>query len=462
MKKNLLYALLLLLSACNKFPDFPEDPVKPGTDNEKPLPAQYGTPFANVPDPRDAVIYEVNMRAFSSTGNFNGVKARLDEIKALGVNVLYLMPIHPIGVLKTVNSPYCVKNYEGINSAFGNLDDLRTLVAEAHNRDMAVIFDWVADHTAWDHPWIANKAWYKQNSAGEIISPPNTNWTDVAQLNYGNATMRLAMIREMKYWIFNANIDGYRCDAADFVPVDFWQQANDSLNNITTHKLLLFAEGTRDDHYTAKFQMRYGMEFYYTLKDDVFANGETVKLIDNLNASEYASAIPNVSQVVRYITNHDVNLAEGVPQDFFGGIKGSIATFMVAAYMKGVPMFYNGQEVACPTKLDYFNTSTPINWSINASTLSEYKKIMAFRKTNEALRRGTLTSYSSNDVCAFTKISGAQKVLVLVNLRNSTINYSVPAALQNTSWQDAFDNTATTVGTSVSLQPYSYLVLKVN
>ena len=221
MKKNLFYLLLLLSTGCSKYPDFPEDPAAGGTAANGALPPQYGTPFTNVPDPRDAVIYEVNIRAFSSTGNFNGIKNRLDEIKALGVNVLYLMPVHPIGVLNTVNSPYCVKNYEGVNSAFGTLNDLRTLIDEAHIRGMAVIFDWVADHTAWDHPWIINKSWYKLNAAGEIISPPNTNWTDVGQLNYGSDAMGKAMIREMKYWVYNANIDGYRCDAADFIPFDF-------------------------------------------------------------------------------------------------------------------------------------------------------------------------------------------------------------------------------------------------
>ncbi|MBS1563463.1 MAG: alpha-amylase, partial [Bacteroidetes bacterium] len=212
-------------------------------------------------------MYQVNIRAFSSSGDFKGVQQRLDSIGALGVNTLYLLPVYPVGQVKTVNSPYCVKDYLSVNSEFGSLDDLRTLVAEAHKRHMAVLFDWVANHTSWDNAWIANKSWYQQDAGGNIISPLNTGWNDVAALNYNNQDMRKAMIKAMKYWVFTANIDGFRCDAADFVPADFWKQALDSLKAISSHKLLLYAEGTAKQEFTAGFQLQYGMGFYYTLKD---------------------------------------------------------------------------------------------------------------------------------------------------------------------------------------------------
>ncbi len=124
-----------------------------------------------------------------------------------------------------MHSPYCVRDYKGVNDEFGTLDELRTLVEEAHKRKMIVLFDWVANHTAWDNPWIANKSWYKQDDAGNIISPPKTGWLDVAALNYDSMDMRKAMIDAMRYWVFQANIDGFRCDAADFIPADFWEQA---------------------------------------------------------------------------------------------------------------------------------------------------------------------------------------------------------------------------------------------
>ena len=194
------------------------------------------------------------MRAFSTQSNFQGVIARLDSIKALGINVIYLMPIYPVGAVKSVNSPYCVKDYKGVNTEFGNLTDLRALIEGAHSRNMSVILDWVANHTAWDNAWITqHKDWYLQDGLGNIVSPPGTGWNDVAQLNFTNGMMRLEMIRSMKYWVYTANVDGFRCDFADGPPYDFWKQAIDTLRNITTHKLLMLAEGTRSNHYTAGF-----------------------------------------------------------------------------------------------------------------------------------------------------------------------------------------------------------------
>ena len=166
-------------------------------------------------------MYEVNMQTYTPA-NFQGVAARLDSIKALGVNVIWLMPTYPIGVLKAVGSPYAVKDYKGVNTNFGTLDDLRSLVAQAHSRNMAVVLDWVADHTSWDNAWISNKSWYKQDASGNIIIPPGTNYQDVAALNYNSTAMRSAMIKAMKYWVLTANVDGYRCDYADAVPADFW------------------------------------------------------------------------------------------------------------------------------------------------------------------------------------------------------------------------------------------------
>ena len=301
---------LLTLAACHKdngpAPAAPPPPADSTT-------VQYGTPYTEVPAPGNVVMYEVNIRAFSATDNFKGVEARLDSIRALGVNVLYLMPVYPVGVLKSVNSPYCVKDYMGVNTEFGALADLRDLVAQAHSRHMAVLFDWVADHTSWDNPWIANKSWYQQDGSGNIISPPNTGWNDVAGLNYASQDMRKAMIKAMQYWVYNANIDGYRCDAADYVPFDFWQQAIDSLRNIPGHTLLMFAEGSRKDHFTAGFQLEYDMGFYYTMKNQVFA-GRPVTVLDSLNTAELAG-IPPTDRVVRYTTNHDVDASDGTPLD---------------------------------------------------------------------------------------------------------------------------------------------------
>ncbi len=455
MKKNILFVLLSFLLSCSKNPTVEgSHPIVPAD----PDPSQYSTPYNNVPLSQDVTLYQVNMRVFSTSGNFKGVVARLDSIKALGINVVYLMPVYPVGILKAVNSPYCIQDYKAVNSEFGTLDDLRALVDNAHSKNMAVILDWVANHTSWDNGWINNRSWYQQDLTGNIISPPNTGWNDVAQLNFNNPDMRLAMIKAMKYWVLTANTDGFRCDYSDGLPTDFWKQAIDSLRNISTHKLLMLAEGTRSANYAAGFDYNFGFKFFDNLKT-IFNNQGSVQLIDNLNVTEYTSASGD-QQIVRYITNHDVNGSDGTPLELFGGVKGSMAAFVVVAYMKGVPMVYNGQEVGTSYRLPFPFTSKKIDWTTNPDVTAEYKKILAFRNNSAAIRRGQLFPYSNDDVCAFTKQQGNEKVLVIVNLRNKMVDYTLPAALANTSWSDAMNGGNATLTTKVTLQPYTYLVLK--
>ena len=215
-RRGLLLAVGLLVGCKNDSPAPPAPVEVPVTAT----PPQYGTPFAGVPNREDAVIYQVNLRAFSAGGNFAGVTARLDSIRNLGANVVYLMPIYPVGQLRGVNSPYAVQDYRAVNAEFGTLADLRTLVDAAHQRGLSVVLDWVPNHTAWDHAWItAHPDWYLRDVAGTILSPPGTNYTDVAQLNFNNATMRAALTAAMKSWVFTANVDGFRCDYADAPPL---------------------------------------------------------------------------------------------------------------------------------------------------------------------------------------------------------------------------------------------------
>ena len=448
----ILLSTLSALGACKEEPVVVVNPpVVVNTD-----PAQYGTPFTGVPDARDATIYQVNMRSFSSTRNFQGVITRLDSIKALGVSVIYLMPIYPVGALKSVNSPYCVKNYKSVNTEFGTLTDLRALIDGAHNRGISVILDWVANHTSWDNAWMSDKAWYAQNSAGVIQSP--NGWTDVAQLNFSNADMRKTMIKAMKYWVYTANCDGFRCDYADGPPADFWRQAIDTLRNIKTHRLLLLAESDNSTLFTTGFNYTFGFNFYGQFKS-IINNNQPVTNIDNLNTSEYAGAGTN-NMVIRYLTNHDVNGSDGTALDLFGGKTGSMAAFVVVAYMKGVPMIYNGQEVGTNYRLTFPFTGTPINWNQNQSMVEEYKKIIAFRNSSVAIRRGSLTSYSNANVCAFTKTANTETVFVVCNLRNSATSFTLPITMAGNSWNDAFTGTPITFSSQLTLAPYSYQVFK--
>ena len=459
MKMTFLFGTLLFLLSCSKHNSTPK-PVPPPdsttSTTANTTPAQYGTPFTGVPDPRDVTIYQVNIRAFSATHNLQGVSNRLDQIKALGVNTIYLMPVYPVGTLKSENSPYCIRNFDSVGTEYGSLTDLRNVVDGAHSRGMAVILDFVVNQTSWDHPWITQHPdWYVQNSSG-VIQQLST-YTDVAALNFTSTAMRAAIIQSVKSWIYRANLDGFRCDFADNPPIDFWQQAIDTLRNITTHKLLMLAEGTRSANYAAGFDYNFGFTFYGNLKPII--GGSPVTLIDNANTSEYVGA-SGTNQIVRYLTNHDVDGSDGAPVTLLGGIPGSTAAFVVVAYMKGVPFVYNGTEVAFPTAIVFPFTTVTIDWTINPAVTATYTQIINLRNNSAAIRRGALTSYDNNDICAFTKVSPGDTVFAMVNLRNSPMTYQIPAALQNTSWSDGFSGNAQSLGAQVTLPAYGFTVLR--
>ena len=442
----LLIALLFaLLFSCDKNENSPED-------NPAPIPE----PEFQVPETVDIIMYEVNLRAFSSTGDIQGIIHRLNQIKSLGVNVIWLMPIHPIGLINSVNSPYSVKNYLEVSSEYGTMDDLKTLISQAHKKGIAVILDWVANHTAWDNPWISNKEWYTQDGNGNIISPPGTNWMDVADLNYNNLEMRLKMIEAMEYWITTADIDGFRCDAADMVPFDFWKQAIDSFAGFIEKDLILLAEGARNDHFTAGFDMNFSWDFYSRLKE-VFNGTSPPGVLYAIHNSNYNN-MPAGKQKLRFTTNHDESAWDATPMVLFNGKSGALAASVITIFLDGVPLIYNGQEVGVVENIPFFSNS-PINWSLNPDMLEEYKEILNFYSSSEVVKTSELTTYDHSSIVVFTLGSGQDIVLVIVNTRNSDITYSMPAELANNSWIDALSEDLVTINDQLDLTPYEYHIL---
>ncbi len=230
---------------------------------------------------------------------------------------------------------------------------------EAHARDMAVILDWVANHTSWDNAWIQNKTWYTQDGSGNIISPAGTGWNDVADLNFATSAMRKEMISAMTYWVLEANVDGFRCDYADGVPTTFWKQAIDALRAIPDRDLIMFAEGGSKDLYNSGFDLIFGWNFYGKLKE-VYTNNATVNNVVSANNSDY-SAMPAGKQILRWISNHDDNAWDDTAVNIFKGQDGALAAFVVTSYMGGVPLIYNGQEVGFNLKLQFFQNSSNEN-----------------------------------------------------------------------------------------------------
>lgn len=414
---------LLVLAGCKK-----DDPL-PG-----PAPEVPAAPFVLAPT-EEVVMYEVNLRAFSQAGNLAGVAARLDDIKRLGVNVIWLMPIFPVGVERSaggLGSPYAVRDYQAVGAEYGNLADLQALVQAAHAKGMGVVLDWVANHTAWDHAWISQHPnWYTRDGNGTILHPPGTNWLDVADLDYTNDSMRLAMIGALRYWTETVGVDGFRCDAADMVPFSFWKQAIDSLRaGSGSKRLLMLAEGARSDHFTAGFDLNFSWDFYTQLKNS-FQQGNGTTPLWTANRSEY-NVVPAGKHRLRFTTNHDEYAWDNTPSALFGGEAAAFAAFALTSSWSPVVLIYSGQEIAWPQRIPFF-TRSPLNWNFNATYRQQYEDWMALRQSEPLMRTGNLMPYFLTSLTAYTRTQGADTLLVLVNTRNQADSLSnLPAH-----WRDA-------------------------
>lgn len=437
----MLFLIFLLDVSCTK----DKISVSPPNSFILPDPPQFGQPYNTIPPTGELVFYEVNFRLMSPEGNIKGVISRLDSIQSLGANVIWLMPIHPTGVIHSFGSPYCVRNYRSVSNTLGSLADLRELVKQAHLRGICVLMDWVANHTSWDNPWTANKSWYLQSN-GEIISPPGTTWTDVAALNYSNNDMRAAMINVMKYWILDANIDGFRCDAADYIPFDFWKQAIDTLRKIPNRKLIMLAEGRRADHFAAGFNVNFAWDFLSALKQ-TFSSGDARNLIST-SISEINS-VPNGCQKLRFTANHD----EALPTVTFGGEQGAIAAFVLAVFTGGIPLIYGGQEAG------YANESY-VDWQANKNLQSTYKTLLAIRKKYNNLIATTPVNYSDANCNILLRTNNVSQLLLIVNVRSSSQVVVLPSSIAGTKWKDAISGNEFTFSNSQILAPYQYMIME--
>jgi len=320
---------------------------------------------------------------------------------------------------------------------------------------MAVILDWVANHTAWDNPWIEHADWYTQVN-GEIVHPAGTNWQDVADLNYENQEMRLAMIESLTYWVLEANVDGFRFDAADLVPYDFWQQALSSLNAIPGRNLIFLAEGKRADHYRAGFQLTYAWDFYNTLQD-IFAGRSATELYAT-HRVEY-QGLSEGQEKLHFTTNHDESAWDATPVTLFNGTDGALAASVITVTMGGVPLIYGSQEVGAVDPVPFFSRS-PIQWTENPGMLQAYRQLLNYYLESEAFQEGKLEDFSSRDVVCFTRSGTVKQVLVLVNVRADRVTLNLPAGIQAAGWSDSFSGQAAILDGQISLDRYQYLILE--
>ncbi|MBI3484237.1 MAG: alpha-amylase [Acidobacteria bacterium] len=349
-----------------------------------PLYAQQPTARA-VPDwVRTAVIYEIYPRTFSATGDLRGVEARLDDLKKLGVTILWLMPIHPVGQAQkkgTIGSPYAVKDYYAIDPAYGTKEDLKRLVGAAHRRGLRVVIDIVANHTAWDSVLMESPEFYKHDAAGNI-TPPVADWSDVAGLDYANPRLRAYMLDMMKYWLREFDLDGFRCDVAHMVPRDFWDQARAELEKIKPD-IVMIAEANSPELLEKAFDVDYAWPFHGVLTEVIEYGAPAYRIAENWANERHR--FPKGALEMRFSDNHDEKRAIAR-----FGERGALAASALVFTMDGVPMLYNGMEAGDTTEsgAPALFEKLPVFWPISERRPDFprfYSQIIALRKAHLAI-----------------------------------------------------------------------------
>lgn len=395
---------------------------------------------------RSAAIYEVNVRQYTPEGTFPALQRHLPRLKGLGVDILWLMPVQPIGKVSRkggLGSPYSVANYTAINPEYGTEADFRAFVDDAHRHGMRVILDWVPNHTAFDHAWITQHPdWYVHRADGTISFARDnegreTDWTDVAELNYDSPDMRRAMIAEMRWWLDTMHVDGFRCDVAGGVPIGFWTDARRALTAARADLFMLAeAEGPQ---YHADFDMTYGWEFHHLLNQIVQGKQPASELDAYFARQE--RAYPADAFRMYFTSNHDENSWNGTEFERMGD--NHLAAFVVSATVRSsMPLLYTGQEVSNRKRLRFFEKDT-VDWS-GLSLASFYQSLFELKDAHEALWNGgwggaqtPLSTDGGSRVYAFTRARGSSKVLVAVNFGDAAarVTYDgLPSPGEFTDW----------------------------
>lgn len=375
---------------------------------------------------RDGVVYEIFPRNFSATGDFNGITARLDELKDLGVNVLWLMPVHPQGEKMkkgTLGSPYAVKDFYALNPDYGTAADFKRLVAEAHRRGLKVIIDIVANHTAWDSVMMQRPEFYKQDAAGKII-PPVPEWTDVAGLNYGNPKLREYMIDMLKFWVKEYDLDGFRCDVAYMVPTDFWEQARVELEQVKPD-IMMLAEASKPELLLKAFDLDYSWPLHATLNKVMLEGAPASEL--KASWEESVKQFPRGSLHLRISDNHDE--ARAVSRY---GIRGALAAAALTFALDGVPLLYNGMEVGDATESGdpALFERMPVFWKPKERPPLRdiYRDLIKLRQQHPAFRNDRvvwLRNSAEADLVTLMRLDDKDEFVIVINLSNRPVVGSV-------------------------------------
>jgi glycosidase len=411
---------------------------------------------------RSMNIYEVNIRQYTPEGTINAFNAHLPRLKEMGVDILWIMPIQPIGVKNRkglLGSYYSIQDYTAVNPEFGTLDDFKSMVDKAHELGMIVILDWVANHSAWDHEWITNHPeYYTKDSLGNIV-PPVPDWSDVADLNYDNVEFNQVMIDEMKWWVVETDIDGYRCDVAGEVPMSFWNNAKDQLDQIKD--LFMLAEWDEPRMHDHAFHMSYGWGPHHWMNETAkgHIDADSLETLFSGDIERYG----NAPYRMIFTTNHDENSWNGTVFERFGA--GHLAWAAFAFTVRGMPLIYGGQEAGLNKRLRFFDKDTIDFTQIPHAEF--YSKLLALKHDNEALFNGEyggelqFVNDNNNMVTSYTRTKGDNQLIAIINLSDQSqeVTYSDPTF--NGEFKDFLTGQQLNIksGEKLTLQPYEYYIV---
>lgn len=456
MKQYISIVILIILFGCenNKQPmEVASNPYQPET-------------YIKINHPewtKNATIYQLNTRQFSTEGTFEAAQRELPRLKELGVDVIWLMPIHEIGIKNrkgSLGSPYAVRDYYSVNSEFGNLETLKAFVNAAHELGMYVILDWVANHTAWDNVLVeTHPDWYEKDYKGDFRPTPWWDWSDIIDLDFTNPGTRQYMTEALKYWVEEVDIDGYRCDVAGFVPVDFWNNVRKELDAIKP--VFMLAEWESRDLHAQAFDMTYAWSWNETMHKICTGQADVNGLYIYYSWNE--SAFPPNALRMTFVSNHDKNAWEGTMWEQFGD--GLEAAIVLSVIGEGMPLIYNGQEAGNSKRLEFFEKD-PIVWKEHYIG-QLYKELFALLKENTALWHGQwgatmvkIPNSSETEILSFIRKNDQDKVFAVFNFSSNAQTITFKESLYHGSYQEFFSKESFDLAEDfeLTLAPWEYRV----
>lgn len=408
---------------------------------------------------RNAVIYEVNLRQYTEEGTIQAFSEYLPYLKELGVDILWFMPVHPISELNRkgeLGSYYAVQDYMAVNPEFGTLEDFKNMVKQAHDLGMKVIIDWVANHTGCDNVWIEQHPDWFEYENGNFVSP--WDWTDTYSLDYDNKEMRAGMIEAMKFWAKEMDVDGFRCDVAFLVPVDFWDSVRAELDKVKP--VFMLAEATEKELTDKAFDMVYNWPLLFIL-DNIYKGNNNINDLVELSKKQLSDLAPD-AYYMNHITNHDRNSWDGTEFERYGA---AVKSFAVMSYVwPGMPLIYTGQEVGMDRRLEFFVKDTP-PVKENNEWYEFYKSLNTLKHNSKALtagdKGGKTIVYETTEpnVFVLSRVKDNEEIVYIANISNKEVKFHFNDDAPQGEFENFFTKEKVLLPAGFKLAPWDFILL---